>query len=506
MRPPARLLVLLACLLALAGVTACGSDSESGSALDGSLGYLPDDAPFAVAVDTDTGGEQFKNLDALFKKFPFGQQIKDLLIQTLAKSVTGVDLEKDVVPLLGNPFVVGATDGAGFLGGDGESGFVAAIRVDDEDKLGDLLDKTGAKETGEESGAKVYEESGTEFAVDGDQVVFAGTREQLNAALERQDSDAKLTEEKFDAAQEDLGDPGILRAYVDIQSILASDPDTKAARKVEWIGALRGLGLNASVEDDRVDINFRVDTDADGLTEEDLPIASGDDAPPVIERPGEIGFGIRGLGQTVNFVETVAQAIDPSGFADYSKAKSALEAQLDVDIEKDLLDQLDDGIAASVSLSGDFGARAEPKDPEAFDRTLAKIADVLPSIVEGAGLGEVAIAKPGKGEDFYALSQPDGDGVVFGVVDGVFVLANDADRAGELATDEPTVPADAKGAVVMQADAEQVVNAFLESSGIELPVPPAIARAITKPLGQLSGSLQADTDGISGKISLEIEG
>ena len=70
MRPPARFLVVLACLLALAGLSACGSDSGSGSALDNSLGYLPKDAPFAVAVDTDVDGSQIQNLDKLVKKFP----------------------------------------------------------------------------------------------------------------------------------------------------------------------------------------------------------------------------------------------------------------------------------------------------------------------------------------------------------------------------------------------------------------------------------------------------
>ena len=44
-------------------------------------------------------------------------QIRDGLLQDLAKGATGVDLEKDVVPLLGNPFVVGAADGSSFLSG-----------------------------------------------------------------------------------------------------------------------------------------------------------------------------------------------------------------------------------------------------------------------------------------------------------------------------------------------------------------------------------------------------
>ena len=83
MRPPVRLLALLACLLAVGGAVAafsgCGSDDAAGP-LDSSLSYLPKDTPFAVVVDTDTGGDQYKALDALFKKFPFGGAIKEFIL------------------------------------------------------------------------------------------------------------------------------------------------------------------------------------------------------------------------------------------------------------------------------------------------------------------------------------------------------------------------------------------------------------------------------------------
>ena len=81
--------------------------------------------------------------------------------------------------------------------------------------------------------------------------------------------------------------------------------------------------------------------------------------------------------------------------------------------------------------------RAELKDPQAFERTLAKVADVLPSFAEGAGFGTVGLSKPKGGQDFYALAQPDGDSVVFGVIDDVLVVANDPARAGQLAAAEP---------------------------------------------------------------------
>ena len=82
-----------------------------------------------------------------------------------------------------------------------------------------------------------------------------------------------------------------------------------------------------------------------------------------MERPGEIGVGVRDIGQIVSFVETVAQAVAPSGYGDYAAAKTQIERRLDVDVEKDILDQLSGDISASISLEGKFGVRVEPKDP-----------------------------------------------------------------------------------------------------------------------------------------------
>jgi hypothetical protein len=504
MRPPARLFALLACLLAIAGLTACGSDEGGGSALDTSLGYLPADAPFAVAVDTDVDGDQIKALDTLVRKFPFGQQIRDSFLKGLAEDATGVDLAEDVVPLLGNPFVVGASDPAALLGGSAEDSFIAAIEVSDEGKLNDLLEKTGAQERGEQSGATIYDADGTEFAVDGSSVVFAGSRELLDAALERHGGDEALTEEDFEGSLEGLGDPGLVRAHVNVPALLAQTPGGRDAAKVKWIGAIESVGLNGIVRGDGIDIEFQVDTDPEGLTDEDLPIASGDRSPAIVERPGEIGIGVRDIGQIVTFAETVAQAISPSSYGDYAAAKRQLESRLDVDVEKDLLDQLSGDISASISLGGEFGVRAEPRDPAAFERTLAKVADALPSLAGGLGLDDAALEKPSGGEDLYALAQPDGDSVVFGVKNGVFVLTNDPDRADSLALDEPARVEGARGAVVIEADAEQVVNAFLETND-SLPIPPQLRPALTKPLGDLTGWLRADTDGVTGKITLAIE-
>src|SRR3990170_4629478 len=101
---------LIATSLALSALllAGCGGGDDSGSPLDSALSYLPKDAPFAVAIDTDIEGDQHKAVQALIKKFPFGEQLQDNLRQQLEQSSGGVNFNDDVRPVLGNPFVVGA--------------------------------------------------------------------------------------------------------------------------------------------------------------------------------------------------------------------------------------------------------------------------------------------------------------------------------------------------------------------------------------------------------------
>jgi hypothetical protein len=258
--------------------------------------------------------------------------------------------------------------------------------------------------------------------------------------------------------------------------------------------------------DDAVDIDFNLATEGD-LTEADLPIASGDDAPGVLRRPGEIGLGVRDAGQIVKFAEAAAQAVNPSGFGDYSAAKRQIEQQLGVSLEEDILAQLKGDTAASFSVDGNYGVRAEVEDPAAFRRTLARVADVLPRFAEGAGMGDVALAKPKGGSDFYALANSSGETIVFGVVDDVFVLANQPERAGRLSSEQPSDVAGAKGSVALGADAEQVARAVISQvGGDQGGLGGALGAGLfTRPLKDLSGSVSATPDGLRGNFELSLD-
>ncbi len=496
----------VALILALAAGAAAGcGGGDSGSALDSTLAFLPKDTTFAVAVDTNVDGDQYKALAKLLNKFPFGNQVRDNLLGQLEQSSGGINYNDDVKPVLGNPLVVGAVDPQALSGNS--NAFIVALKAKDKGKLQDLVDKMKPRKTGEASGATLYRDSDTSFAVKNDMVVLANDDGQLKQALERADGDDHFGEDAFNQGLSGLPDNALARVYTDVEALLKNDPNSADARRIRWVAALRELGLTVTARDDGLDVDFRVRTEGD-LSDGDLPIASGDEAPPVIKHPGEIGLGIRDLAHIVHFGENAGQSVDPSGFGDYEQAKKTIDRQLGVSLDNDLIAQLTGNVSATVALDGGFGLRADLKDPKEFERTLTKIANVLPSFARGAGFGPVQLTKPTGQRGFYSLKRADGSEVDFGVAGDVLVVASDARRAALLAREQPVDVPGASGSVTMSTDAEQLVNNLLKQFGAAFGLNDLGALGtglFTRPLGDLNGHLSASPDELRGKFSLAVE-
>jgi hypothetical protein len=491
-----RRLVSILLAAALVGVAGCGGD-DSGSALDVALSHLPKDALFAAAIDTGIEGNQYRAVDRLLDRFAFAGEARERLREQLEQATDG-RFQEDVEPVLGNPAVAGAIQ----QGGDTTA--VAAMQATDKDALDRLIDRTKPREVGEAAGATLYQDDDAVFAVEDDVIVFADDRRALTAALERADGDDHLDEEAFNEALDGLPETALARVYVDLQAALRADPDTAEARKVEWVAALRTLGLTARAREESLEVDFRATTDGD-LEEEDLPIAPGDESPGVIEREGEIGLGIRDLAHIVRFAENAGQTIDPAGFGDYEQAKQTIDSQLGVNLDEDLVGQLTGNTSATIAIDGGFGVRAELENPRAFEGTLEDLSDVLPSFAEGAGFGEVTLVRDG---ELWTLTSETGGRVVFGVMGDVLVVANSAPAARELGALEPAPVEGARGSAVLGADAEQLANALVGEFGPMLGIPDLGGFGIglvTGPLGDLNGSVSASTDALTGKLTLTVD-
>jgi hypothetical protein len=497
-----RLLPLLA-LLALVIVGCGGGGSSASSPLDEGLGFLPKDAPFAVAIDTNTASGQYQSANTILKKFPFGAQAVATLKSRIERS--GASYDNDIKPILGNPLVVGAPTPQD-LQGNSRNGYVAALKGKDSGKLENLV-KKDAKETGDKNGFKIYQEkSGTRLAYKDGVVVFAGSNKLLDDALAQRGNKDRLTEGVFNKGLAGLPSDALVRVYGDAERLIKASPSSTQARKVKWVNALRTFGATASIKDNAIDIDFNLKTDAGQLTEADLPLASGDQAPQVVKRPGEISIGLRNPAQIEKFAEAAGQATNPSGYGQFQQGKAQIEKGLGVSFNKDLIDQLTGDVAANVTVTGKFGLRAELKDPAAFRATLKKVAPQLPKLAKSLGGQTIGLAKPKAGQDFYALATAKGQTVVFGVVKNHFVVANQPALAGRLATAPAEAVPGATGSLVMSADAQKLANSLIRRLGTRLgPSVALFGQRFTAPLGALTESVKTSTAGMTGKVSLAIK-
>jgi hypothetical protein len=491
---PLRLVAALTACLAVAVSVGCGGDDSSGGVGE-ALSYVPAETPFAVTIDTDLEGDQWQALDGIVNRFPGAEQIKALLAAQLSMGQEGVDFEKDLRPLLGEPAVISATDITSFLSDSDESGFVAALQVSDTDALDALIEKTDAQEQGEVAGAKVYQDEDTFFAVDGEMVILAGTRELLESALQRADGGESLSEDDFDAALDGLPDDALAHVYVDVQALLGQSEGAAAARKIAWVDALRTLGLTVAAQEKSIDVEFNLRTEGDGLSDQDLPLAAGDEAAQVVKRPTEIGLGLRDPSQVVRFFEDALQAVDPDTFGDYEQGKRAIEGRLDIDVQRDVIDQLAGNLSVSATINGDFAARAELEDADAFAQTLDKVVRELPEF------GVDGVTRAG---DLYRLDTPDLR-LVFGVSEGAFVLGSDAAVARAMASGQPDDVDGAEGSLVVSADLEGIAREVLSQLAPQFGIPAPIVPVFARPFDELRGSIATSTDGMQGKVSLTLD-
>jgi hypothetical protein len=496
-----RLLATVLCLIPLAAAGCGGSSSGGGkSPLDNALGYMPKSAPIVFVADTDLNGSQWKSLTANVRKFPFAGQISSSFKGSLAQ--TGLDFDRDIKPLLGNQIAVGYPTVQSLLSGNSDA--VGAMQVADKGKLSDLLSHAkDLTKDGSAGGASLYRTNdNTELAQDGDVLVIATSKQQAQAAVEQRGRDDRLTEDDFNKNLSDLPSDALVRVYVNARALINGSPGIDTGRKVKWVSALRTVGLTVSSQNDGVSIDFNAKTDSSQLTDADLPIASGDASPPVSNKAGEIGLGIRGLDQTERWAESVAHAVSPASYSNFVANKKKIKSQFGLDLDKDLIDQLSGNASISADIQGHFAARVEPKDPAALSKTLGKFARVAPQFAQGAGLHGAKLTRV---HGLYRLTGSDGKSIYYGMVGKVFALSNNPASLAQIASDTPQPVPGAKGAVAINSDIGKVLSEVISQAaggGLGGSFGGSLA---TAPLGNLTGWFDSSTSGITGHEKQEIK-
>lgn len=240
---------LLLPFLVLAVVAAgCGSAAENASSGGGSTpagsSMVRAGVLAFVSLDSDTGSDQWQQLDKLAQKFPGRDQAVAQLKQQLTQQ--GVDYEHDVKPALGPELDVAVTSG----GTEASTNVVGLTKPDDPAKLKALVAKLNAKDS---SGDKtVYREVDGWYALSDNQAAIT--------AVLKGDQGALADDDTFKEAMGKLPEGAIAKVFLDGQRLgtLVSraaaasgtgggfDPSTLGLDKLKYVS------LSASAEDDGV--------------------------------------------------------------------------------------------------------------------------------------------------------------------------------------------------------------------------------------------------------------
>jgi Protein of unknown function (DUF3352) len=488
-----RAAAIVAALLAALTLIACG-DSGSGDAVEDALSFMPKDSAIAATFATDPDGGQWKRLDEILAKFPFSGRIEQELEQRISQG-TSLDFQKDIKPILGNDGVFAIPSTAALERSD--SAVLIALKVDDEGAAEDFV-KKDANKIATFEGTDLYKERGdTYVAVKDGVIVVADTRDDLEAAITRHDGDEGMTKDDLDARFAGLEGDGLLKIGVNAQQLLAEskDPEAVRARKVKWVGALRDVGFLVAARDDGIEVSFKT-TSAGGLTPEDLPLASGAEAAPVVRSATEVAFGLRDPAQIVNFVESAEAVADPKEHGDYEQEKARFGKRLGVDVDRDILSQFEGDSSVSVGIDGSVALRADLRDPAAFRDTLRTAVPRLERTSPGT---YKAVVVPKRADGFYIVTTTNDKSYAFRVAGGRFVLATDPARLAQFAAQSPSDVPGAKGAFTMAFDARAVANAVAQRQG------QGGAGLFTGALGDFTGSVQSETSGMSGSFKLNVK-
>lgn len=478
-------------VLAAAVVAAGCGGSGTGDATDDALSFMPKEAPVVATVDTDPDGEQIKQANELLGKFPFAGQVRNQLKDAVNAGSSGLDYDEDIKPVLGNRLVLAVPSVQAAQ--EPDTPVLLALKAEDEGKAENLV-KSGGTKVGSAEGADIYKSDDTFVALKDGVIVGGDKQADVEAALKRHGGDDHLSGDDLDERLAGLDGDGIVNVGVDAQQLIAQSPDAADARKVKWVAGLRDVGVTLRLVDDGIESEFKVTTE--NVSDADLPLASGSEAAPVVRRPSDVGVGIRNLAQTFRFGEAAGKAASPDDFADYEQKKTQVEKALGIDIDQDVVAQFEGSAAVSIGLDGGFAVRSELKDPAAFQATLKKAAPKLGEALKGEN---VAVVQPKRADRFYTLATADGKRYAFGVIDNRFVLATDAARAAQFASQSATPVPDAKGSLVVAMDTQTVANEFAKRQG-----QPA-AGLFTGPLGDFTAWVETSTEGMSGRFKQVIE-
>ena len=249
------------------------------------------------------------------------------------------------------------------------------------------------------------------------------------------------------------------------------------------------MAAKLSARSGALEARFRMATE-EPVDPADLPLAEGNASPPVVQRRGELGVGVRDPRQLLRFLRSAGAGLGTSRF----------EERVGIEFARDFIKQVRGDAAVSIAPGSGYAVRAQVRDPAAMKRTLAGIERRAADAARNLQGDVISITPPRDAGGVYLLDRI-GNDYAFGLFGNRLVFASSKRFALEMAKAPARKVPGARGALVMTARTEQLRSAFVRqfapASGLGGIVP---SRIFLRPLGPLDASLKADSRGLTGRV------
>jgi hypothetical protein len=483
-----RLLFVALSVLAVALVAGCGSSVKTAATSPEAqtLSYFPPSSPFVLTFATGPESTGIKNTRALQQRFPQAALLESALFARLGQ--LGIDYNKQIKPLYGNPIAVGLLSARSY---GSQTPFLSAWVTRDQTALTGLVKKLGPalRSSGSHDGAKLYTLSGATLAIDGPTVLIARSSQDVMAALDRHKSAQGISAAQYAKLTAGLPSDALVHMSGDLTQALST---TKAAsaRRIPWVAAIKGYGASVDLSPTGLAIQFHIDTTGRSLSSSQLPLAGGP-AQAAVAGSAPIQVGLSNLTQPIRFIEAAVQASAPGQYSMFTARVGRLRRRVGFDLNA-FIAMLTGNLAVSSDTRTTI-ARVGVSNPAAVRAMINKLA-AAPSLAFSKGTQVHPL-----GGGLYAVRETSGTDLTIGVVGNHLLL-------GKATPTQIRTFARAPGANVTGAAGTLTFRiALLDLLHLTLHQTPSPgAQQFLKLVGDLTGSASATLSGLDGTAKLAL--